>query len=269
MEQTAGDLPRELTFAIVPPKGEHDLTLGAFFRSVGSIRRLIGDVDWAVEGRRRQGRWLVERLESSAPTVTIRPASDGAQTVEAIASGLHLLTRADELREPPPYFSDFALRDLQDMGSLFRGREAVARIDVARGTAPVGTLDPSIEPRVERIYRAGYTMLGSVEGRLDAINLHGRGVFTVWDRLTGSPVRCALSNDPQTIEQVKSLLTRSVLVAGRVSYFAHGVPRAISEITEITPLPTRDEFRLRASFGSIPDLTGDVETDEFVRTRRD
>jgi hypothetical protein len=200
--------------------------------------------------------------------ITVRPASDGVRTVDALTAGLGALTRNGDLQEPPPFFSDFALRDLQDMAPLFRGREAVARIDVLRAGDPVGTVDQSIEPRIEKIYGAGYVMLSSVEGKLEAINVHRRRFFTVWDRLSRGPVRCALPGD-EDVERVKGLLGHSVLVAGMVSYFANGVPRAIHAITEIEPLPGRDAFQQRAGFGSVPDLTGDLTTDDFVHSRRD
>ena len=51
-------------------------------------------------------------------------------------------------------------------------------------------------------------MLSSVEGRLEAINVHRRRFFTVCDRLSGGPVRCALPGEQEILRSTKPVPVR-------------------------------------------------------------
>jgi hypothetical protein len=122
-----------------------------------------------------------------------------------------------------------------------------------------------IGTKVDRVLRSGYYLLGSLEGTLEAVNLHGRGTFTIWERVTGKPVRVGLTHEMR--EHIKALLDKRVLVAGRVRYFANGQPRSVVDLTEIRDLET--SYTVRAEFGSIPGLTGDMETPAFLKAMRE
>ena len=103
---------------------------------------------------------------------------------------------------------------------------------------------------------------------LEAINLPGSPSVTVWDRVSGSPVKCSFPKTAAWIERTKALLERRVLVSGQVNYFRNGMPRSVTQIRDIedrTPTPTD----LKAEYGCIPDLTGERETVDYIRSIRE
>ena len=112
-------------------------------------------------------------------------------------------------------------------------------------------IDEDIHKQADRILSYGYFNLGSLEGTLEAINVHGRATVTIWDRVSRSPVRCSIPKKSEWIEQVKGLLQKRVTVKGKIRYFVNGVPRSISNIREIEDA-TPDSNLPRAEFGSIP-----------------
>jgi len=254
-----------LTFTIHPDA--QSLSLGLFLKTIEDIRRLVRDVDYAVS-RERMGRlWVVSELRSSTPTITIRPVVDGTEAVDAIINGLRIVV-AEHGAEPPPHFSADVLDDLKRMRRLFAGRERARRIVFSSDGGEVATIDEGISAKVDRILRGTYSLLGSLEGMLDAINLHGRPSFTIWDRVSGSPVRCAFPKETAWVESVKELLQHRVLVAGQVNYFSNGVPRSVTRLRELRDM-TPDLSLPQARFGSIPDLTGGKEPGDYLESLRE
>lgn len=110
--------------------------------------------------------------------------------------------------------------------------------------------------------------VGSVEGTLELVSLHeGDRKFNVYRDVTGKVVQCDL---PSHLEkEVIAALGKRVIVSGAVHRNLVGAPvRVEAEKIRILPAgkesPPLDEF-----MGSIPDLTGDLSTEEFVRMIRD
>lgn len=236
-------------------------------KTIEDITRLVRDVDYAVTRERKGRPWVVSDLHSSIPTVTVRPIIDGTDTVNAIAMGLRSII-AGEGSDPPAHFSADALDHLKRMRRLFRGKERALRLVVTSQSEPVATITEEINAKVDRILRGTYSVLGSLEGMLDAINLHGAPTFTIWERLSGNPVRCTFPKDPEWVSRVKDLLQTRALVIGQVNYFSNGVPRSITRIRELRDL-TPDPSLPRAGFGAIPDLTGGEEPADYIRSMRE
>jgi hypothetical protein len=258
-------MPDSLTFSIQPDA--ETVSLNLFAKSVEDIRKLVRDVDYAVTRQHKGRRWIISRLHSTLPTMTIKSVVNGADTVEAIATGLRIVATGISV-EPPPHFSGDALDDLISMRRLFKGRDRAQRIICSSDGTEVASIDKGTAPKVERILRGTYTVLGSLEGTLDAINVHGPGTFTIWDRLSGHPVRCTFPKEPSWVQRVKDLLQTRVLVSGEVAYFSNGAPRSITHVREIRDM-TPDPSLPRAGFGSIPDLAGGKEPAEYLRSMRE
>ncbi len=254
-----------LTFSIHPDA--ETISLRLLEKTIEDVRKLVRDVDYVVTRERVGRRWIVTELRSSTPTITIRPILDGTETVDVIGAGLRIVTTGPGV-EPPPYFSADALDDLKRMRRLFVGRERARRVVFSSDERELATIDDRISERVERIQRGTYSVLGSLEGMLDAVNLHGASkTFTIWDRLSGVPVRCAIP-DPDWVPVVRELLQRRVSVMGQVNYYSNGTPYSMSRVRDLqdaTPDPTLP----KAHFGSIPDLTGGAEPTEYLKSMRE
>ena len=68
-------MPESLTFQI-HPEGEAT-SLDLFVRVLEDVRKLVIEVDYAVNRQRSGKRWAVTGLHSSAPAITIAPGHRG------------------------------------------------------------------------------------------------------------------------------------------------------------------------------------------------
>lgn len=254
-----------LTFSIYPD-GEA-VPVGLFIKAIDNIARLVRDVDYAVTKERTGRRWIVSKLHSSTPTITLRPMLGDTATMEAIFEGLHLMTTTVPL-EPPVYFTEDALDDLRQMRRLFTGRERAKRLVFTTDGERTATVERNIEDKVTRILAGGYWALGSIEGTLEAVNLHGNPTFTIWDRVSRTPVRCYFPKERGWMDRVKGLLEKRVLVRGKVNYFRNGLPRSIANIEEIEDM-TPNASLPKATFGSIPSKEAAEDVVSFLRSARE
>jgi hypothetical protein len=256
-------MSRSLVFRIQPRATQ--LGLEYLIRALEDIQRIVRDLDFAITRQATGRAWVVERLESSVPTVAVRPVSDGVTTLETFATGLQRLSEFARPEAPPPGFNEQVLEDIKATGRLFRGRLGVREIGVAADDDPVGVMRKDTVEKVDYLLRGGYRTLGTIEGMLERINWHNQRTFTIWDRVTGAAVNASF--DPAHEEEILSLAKRRIAVTGSVRYFANGIPRSISAIEEIRPVAQRMEPPF-ADAGSIPDLTGGLDSVEFVKSRR-
>lgn len=256
-------MPDGLTFQI-QPEGE-TASLDLFVRVLEDVRKLVIEVDYAVNRERSGKRWAVTRLHSSAPAFTIAPADADLRAMDAIFAGICEITRGTDL--PPQYFNGEVLRRLKKMRRHFQGPDKASRISVFANGCGESVIGGDIGDRVNKVLNAGRWDLGSLEGYLEAVNFHGNPRFTIWERSTRSMVQCSLPKGPEWRERVKSLLEKRVLVSGKIRYFSNGFPRSISEIRDLvdnTPDPTLP----RAEFGCIPDAEAAKDPAKFLRKIR-
>jgi len=253
----------DLTF-IIRPDAE-SVSVRLFLKTIEDIDRVIRDVDYAVTREKGKRRWIIAGLSSSAPTVTVRPALENAEIVEAFVNGLRTITAGS--LEPPAHFTEQALDDLKRMRHLFTGRDRAKSLEFSSNGEQHVVIEKDIGEKADRILKGGHWNLGSLEGTLEAINLHGSPTFTIWDRVSRLPIRCSFPRDAIWKEQVKSFLEKRVLVIGRVNYFLNGKPRSVTNIERIEDM-TPDSDLPRATFGSIPSPDIAKDPAEFLRTVR-
>ncbi|GEM_PF-2283000 len=263
MIMAGAQMAEGLTFTIQPDAESASLSL--FRKSIEDIERLIRDVDYVITRDKSPRRWIISGLHASAPTVNIRPILGDTESVDAIARGIAIVTAG--AIEPPRYFTEAALDDLRRMNRLFSGRDRARAIIVSLNATETATIREDIREKADKILAETYQNLGSIEGDLEAINLHGASTFTVWDRVSLAPVRCYFPKDHKWINRVKELLEKRVLVQGTIHYFRNGVPRAITKIEAIHDY-TPDVSLPKAEFGSIPDRDAAHDPVAFLRLVR-
>ena len=257
-------MPDQLTFVIQTT--EEFSSFDLLVKSLEDIKRMLRHVDYAVHGRsnRRDQEWVVHSIRSSAPTITLAPRRDDRRMVGIVGEGLRVLTEGTD--QPPQYFTESVLENLQKMRRLFRGKGCARSMSVLVDDQPTAVIEEDIDKKAERVLSAGYRNLGSIQGELDAINVHRARTATVWDRVSGTPVRWSFSREETG--DVKALLERLVSVTGDVRYFSNGTPRSISNVIAFEEIAV-EEHAHTAGFGSIPDSTvleiGAVKWLESVR----
>lgn len=241
-------MPEQLTF-IIDPTDEFS-SLDLLVKSLEDIKRLLRDVDYAIYGRssRRDQEWMVTSIRSSAPTITLAPQPERRQSVEIVGMGLKSITEG--IDAPPEHFTENSLDALKKMRRLFQGRGRARAVSVLVDDEPVASIDEQIEQQANRVLSGGYHNLGSLQGRLDAINVHSSPTATIWDRVSGMPVRWRFPREET--EAVKELLERLIAVTGDIRYFSNGRPRSISNVVAYDEV-SEVRFPETAGFGAIPD----------------
>jgi hypothetical protein len=109
--------------------------------------------------------------------------------------------------------------------------------------------------------------VGSVEGRLEAISIHGSRKFVIYHSITKKAVNCHFDQQ-RIMDKVLQTLGGRILVFGDVFSNAKGEPVKVAvsdfELVEGTGrLPTVAELT-----GSDPDFTGGLSTEEYIRSIR-
>ena len=80
---------------------------------------------------------------------------------------------------------------------------------------------------------------GALEGRLATITIHGQNAFTIYDPLRRRGTRCIC--DADTLDDIRGLLGRRVLVYGDIGYNKGGEPITI-RVEQFQLLRARDEL---------------------------
>ena len=91
----------------------------------------------------------------------------------------------------------------------------------------------------------------------------------IYHSRTKKAIRCDIPQDSDLLEQAKEALGHRVLVAGIVHSNARGEPIRVSAetlriLSETPALPS-----ISSLGGQYPDLTGDLTTEEYVRSLRE
>ncbi len=239
-------MANSLTFIINPVDDRSSLDL--LYKSLENIRQLLRDVDYALHNRGSAPGWTVHSIHASAPTLTLIPGVSGGDSVRIVAEGIKSVTGGTD--NPPEYFTELVVKDLLKMRRLFKGVSKASSLLVQMDNEQVACIDGNIEQQAKRILSSGYHCLGSLQGKLDAINIHKSSNATIWDEVSNAPVRWSFAREE--VSRVRELLGKSVLVSGDIYYFSNGVPRSIARAIHFEDLSST-YHRVRAGFGSIPD----------------
>jgi hypothetical protein len=143
-----------------------------------------------------------------------------ARVLAVCNSGMYLLSREGSR---PMGFSDDALEFLREVGA-FTG-EDVSSVSMRVGNTPiVPVITKQTSRYIDNILPRGYSV-GSIEGRLEGLNIHRSPQFTVYDAVSGRAVTCFFR--PDDLERVTDAVGRKVVVSGRIRRDPEGNPRQV------------------------------------------
>jgi len=229
--------------------------LGAFDSAISGIAK--GSLDWVVSdlamGSLRVQAEARSRLEDK---------NYGPDVVSVSITGLRVLEYEGRT---PPYLSEVGLKSATRLLKLI-GNEGVTGIRMANHTESV-ELSARASAHVDQLLPIRRHALGSVEGKLELISVHGpKPRFNVYQRGTHKAVSCVF---PETMlnESIEAL-GRRVIAIGVVYYNAKNEPVRLV-VERLRVLRRESELpSIEAIGGSDPDFTGGVSTAEYLRSMR-
>lgn len=232
---------------------------------------ILSDLDSAVSSLPRGSlEWFVTDVSYGSLSIAIEPKSKlqdmdySRKVTETFVDGLMQIQKE---HTTPPYFSDYGLRKAQSVAKALKknGAEAVRVFDVERETTAI--IRPEAALDLARLINVRYQEIGSVEGKLEMISIHGAPRFTVYHSITQRSVKCKFST--QLLDTVKDGLGRRVIVKGMVHFNYIHEPVKV-DMESLTLFPMENELPVpRDIKGIAPDFTGGKESGEYVRSLRD
>jgi hypothetical protein len=269
----------EITFTIGDPSGR--VSLKALTAALENALDMIRIVEARIISSGVEVNWEVVRVKmrspltmSFSPRVTAKPMaprlttrkgqSIGKQIVKACINGIEQIERNPIM---PEHFDDEALAAARQLvKSVGSGV-----LKVSGGKHEVKLTAQAISNIDEIATRARlYTDVGTIEGRLEEISVHGTPQampqIRIWDSVPvpGHSVKCAITEDRLPV--VKELLGLRVAVTGPIHYRNHK-PMLI-DVQQIQRLRMQDELPQIETMEPI-DITGDLSPEEYVRRMRD
>ena len=243
-----------------------------FLDAANNLLRLVSEVDIALSGEYvRTTDWALKQLACSSPAVlAMEPVVREGQTdnrgsiVDATISGIASLKDSDGR---PTYFSDQALASTRRLVSTLG--ERVSRIEIFSDYDTVDCTE-SIAAHIRSILRPGREILGSIEGRLEAMNSHQGFKFSIYEPVLGTRIECELSTDvePELRQLIISMYEMRVRASGILRTNAKGEVRS-AKVDFIESLRTEPRFRQASHIAALYDITGGIDAAEYVRSMRD
>jgi hypothetical protein len=172
------------------------------------------------------------------------PAAVMPRIAKTITNGLRALERR---AVRPKHFTDAALLKVRDLGKLTSPETPVVK--VGNGAAPI-PLSSRLIANVEAILAPEVKSIGTIEGKLEGLIIHGKTRFLVFDPLTGRQVTCYLSERISSYSEVLKAFGKRVAVTGMIRSRRSG-ERVDIQATQFYVMPSDEELPTTADVRGI------------------
>lgn len=245
------------------------ISLRTLVASIDNELSILSDLDSAISGKRKPTLdWVVTGLEAGSVCVLADSVSKhedidiGPQVVENCVRGL----RQIEIEgTTPPYFLESTMNHTTKLLGLI-GKGGTTGLEIY--TPEVGPVELSAKSSVNaaNLLPSRYSSIGSVEGRVEMISIHGESRFVVYLSINRKAVTCKIP--PDRIQEAKQFLGKRVNVNGTIHYNYVGEPvrldvEDIRVMKEDSELPTSKQLN-----GYDPEFTGSSSTSEYLEDIR-
>jgi len=247
------------------------ITLRGFLDSVENALGMLSDFDVAIS-RHPKGSldWVVTDIAVGSLVVAIESKSRaieenfGPAVVHSFISGWEQI---EKMGTTPPYLSEQGMNRAKKITRLI-GRQGLTGF-VVHGDAKEVQITAKASAHMEQLLKVRLRSIGSVEGRLETISIHKGARFIIYHSRTHKAVTCKVP-----AEQLKSMITTEMLgrrvgAFGMVYSNEKGEPLRV-DAERIRVLRAKEDLPSIASLGgSDPHFTGDMTTEEYIRSLRE
>lgn len=184
------------------------------------------------------------------------------------AGGIQIIRREEGT---PPYFSTDDVIAVREIVRGF-GQDGVTGVAYEPEAAKEpAELTHEIEPELIRLTGVAYHALGAIEGRVEVVSVRRKWRhFTITDERTRRAIKCNLpyALEDAVFEAIKE--RRRVVARGLIAYNLRNEPMRLEVRGSLRFLGKPEELPTIAELaGSDPNLTGDMDTEDFIRSLRD
>lgn len=246
------------------------ITAKAFVVAVQNSLSILRDYDIALSGERRGSLdWVITRIDSGSARLEIEPRSRleeknvGLEVVHSFVNGWRQIEQGGTT---PAYLSPKAMGQVKDIVKLI-GKEGTTGFIISSQSEEV-EITPKSTVHVERLLRVRHHSIGSVEGRIETVSIHRRDYFMLYHARTRKAIMCTVPKGKVRELVPTDILGTRVIVFGILHSNDLGEVLRIN-VERIRQLGTGKELPSYTTLGgSDPAFTGDLATEEFVRSIR-
>lgn len=224
---------------------EGQVTLATLTRLVESWRDFLGEVGRGVTGRSAKDavRYVITEASGGSFALCVRPeparenvpAFAMPEIARTVATGIEELSQA---AKRPRHFSDDALVKLRELARLVGPETPALSVSTAR-ERPVA-LTSKLLAHVESVLSPEVRTIGTIEGELEGLIIHGTKRFLLYDRLTGRQVVCYFGN-AISWERLRDVFGKRMAVTGEIRSRRSGY-RASIHVSSYYVFPREDEL---------------------------
>ena len=254
---------RKITLKLIGDK----IPVGKFLSATQHFHNLLKEVDIAISGEASLA-WEITDLSTGSTIIETTPvlinedADDSSQPViEATIKGLKEI---ENNCSQPRFFAENALYSAKQLVECIG--DGIARIYVItslNGQREEVAISKKVSANVEELTGITYKSIGSVEGNIETISVHGGSYCNIYEVSSGRKIRCEFSME--IFESIKNALGKRAILCGEVrsnkkGYAVSIKARAIRVFKDPSELPKVDDI-----FGIDPDFTDGLDSAEYVR----
>lgn len=240
--------------------------VASFVAAMLNALTILKEVDTQIsEQNQGSTEWRIKDVSYNSPLTAVfigEPIGElnvVTAIVEASADGLEQLDQSPGV--VPAFFSVRALEVSKKMVNVLNDgvERLVVQVPEYKAVVPTQRVAANVDELTQT-----YDELSTFEGKLEAVSIHGKRVFYVWDTFDGR-ISCRFGESE--LDKVVGLFGHRVSVYGRTRFSQLGKPLSI-QVEEIEDVEgTRQPFDPR-QFSAV-DITGGVDAVAFVRELRD
>lgn len=237
-------------------------------RSLRNILGVLEDLDASIS-QKKSGtvRWEVAVLNKcSPPLIGIEgfPVShklpDHTSLVQReVLDGLGDLMKTPERR---PYYSDSVLEKIRNLATQSKTLGSFRVYTNGPDAKQETVINESTFKNIDQLIGVKYKEFGSVVGSLEALNVHRRYEFRIWDENTGKPVTCFFNHE--MLQKVKDSLKGKVLVYGEINFNQRGEPVSILVDDIVSKRPQCDLPTIEEMSGLVKDMYEGKRLKEYL-----
>ena len=246
------------------------ITLRGFLTAVESALKILGDYDAAISGKARGTLdWIITDVSTGSLKIVTQSRSRledrnyGPEVAARFIEGWSVIERQCIT---PAYLSEQGMKQAKQLTRLI-GRRRHDRICNREPDQSV-EITPQASINIEQLLRVRHCSIGSVEGKLETISIHGESRFIIYHSRTGKAVTCRVTRDKLPSMISTEMLGRRIIAFGKVCSNIKGEPLRV-DAEDIKVLRRQEELPPTAALsGMDPNFTGNLGTEEYVRSLR-
>jgi hypothetical protein len=243
------------------------ITVKAFEIAVRSYLRMLREYDVALsEERNGSLDWVITAIHGGSAVIELESRSRfeekniGPDVAQQFVRGWRQI---EQQGTTPPYLSPSVMEQTRRMLKLI-GREGTTGYLVSDLSEEVEITSKS-SVNIDRLLRERDHSIGSVEGRIETVSIHGRPRFILYHSRTQHAILCSVPKERLAELAPTAILGSRVVVFGMLHSNALGEVLRI-DVERVRRLRRESELpTIESLSGSDPDFTGDLTTAEYIR----